>query len=84
MIPAARRFSRGVWQWVMLAGVLDQGVHVAQADGQSGDLEVVHHVLARFQATFEIKGDHPAKVDHLSERQSVVGMAGQARGNRPG
>ncbi len=59
-------------------GVLDEGIHVAQADRQGGELDLVHHLLAGFKSAFQLEGDHAAEIEHLALGQLVIGVAFQA------
>ena len=57
--------------------MLDERIHVAQADRQRAGFHVVHQRLAGLHAAFQLKGNHAAVVMHLAAGQRVIGVAFQ-------
>ena len=61
------------------SGVLDQGLAVAQADGDFGQLHAVDDLFAGLKAAFDFKGDNAAEpAVHLPGRRLVPGMVFKA------
>src|SRR4051794_7532111 len=58
--------------------MLDQALDPAEALRQAEDLASGKHAPGRLQATFDDGGDHPAEAVHLTARELVLRMAGQA------
>ena len=62
--------------WVVVAGVGDQGLAVAQVVADRDQAQRVHHAEGGILAARQLEGDDGAAALHLPHGQRVLGMAG--------
>ena len=74
----AQAFIGRHWGVGHAGGVLDEGIHVAQADGQGYQPQAVHQFGSCIKASLEFEGDHSAEIVHLTFGDLVARVGFQA------